>query len=188
MPTRDSSASSQGARAGRIGSVSTAMKRTPRLTNCGFDHVLTGRWSKKSPIDFRLWGITSSIDRAPAKNAGLALEQAVIAAAHCIWGDSKIREQIRMCLGIPGKIVEITNPAQKLALVDVAGVKREVNVTCVVNEEHPLESCIGDWVLVHVGFAMSRIDEQEAAATLEVLNELGEVQAELAAMRGSGKT
>ena len=93
-----------------------------------------------------------------------------------------------MCLGIPGKIVEITNSTQKLALVDVAGVKREINVTCVVNEEHPLESCIGDWVLVHVGFAMSRIDEQEAAATLEVLNELGEVQAELAAMRNSGRT
>jgi len=93
-----------------------------------------------------------------------------------------------MCLGIPGKIVEITNPTHKLALVDVAGVKREINVTCVVNEEHPLESCIGDWVLVHVGFAMSRIDEQEAAATLEVLNELGEVQAELAAMRNSGRT
>jgi len=93
-----------------------------------------------------------------------------------------------MCLGIPGKIVEITNPAHKLALVDVAGVKREINVTCIVNEEHPLESCIGDWVLVHVGFAMSRIDEQEAAATLEVLTELGEVQAELAAMRSSGRT
>ncbi len=93
-----------------------------------------------------------------------------------------------MCLGIPGKIVEITNPTQKLALVDVAGVTREINVTCVVNDEHPLASCIGDWVLVHVGFAMSRIDEQEAAATLKVLNELGEVQAELAAMRSSGRT
>ena len=93
-----------------------------------------------------------------------------------------------MCLGIPGKIVEITNETRKLALVDVAGVKREVNVTCIVNDDHPLEACIGDWVLVHVGFAMSRIDEQEAAATLKVLTELGEVQAELAAMRASGQT
>ena len=92
-----------------------------------------------------------------------------------------------MCLGIPGKIVEITNETRKLALVDVAGVKREVNVTCIVNDDHPLEACIGDWVLVHVGFAMSRIDEQEAAATLKVLTELGEVQAELAAMRASAK-
>jgi hydrogenase expression/formation protein HypC len=88
-----------------------------------------------------------------------------------------------MCLGIPGQIVKITNPERKLALVDVSGVQREVNITCVVNEEHPLESCVGDWVLVHVGFAMSRIDEQEAAATLAVLNELGEVQEELAAMQ-----
>lgn len=91
-----------------------------------------------------------------------------------------------MCLGIPGQIVSITNPERKLALVDVSGVQREVNVSCVVNEEHPLESVVGDWVLVHVGFAMSRINEQEAAATLEVLNELGEIQQELEAMQASG--
>ncbi len=90
-----------------------------------------------------------------------------------------------MCLGIPGQIVEITNRERKLALVDVSGVQREVNITCIVNEDHPLESCVGDWVLVHVGFAMSRINEQEAAATLELLNKLGEVQEELAAMQAS---
>ena len=90
-----------------------------------------------------------------------------------------------MCLGIPGQIVEITNTERKLALVDVSGVQREVNITCIVNEDHPLESCVGDWVLVHVGFAMSRINEQEAAATLELLNKLGEVQEELAAMQAS---
>ncbi len=90
-----------------------------------------------------------------------------------------------MCLGIPGQIVKITNPEQKLALVDVSGVQREVNITCIVNEEHPIESCVDDWVLVHVGFAMSRINEQEAAATLAILNELGEVQEELAAMQAS---
>ena len=93
-----------------------------------------------------------------------------------------------MCLGIPGQIVEITDETRKLALVEVSGVRREVNVTCVVNDEHPLSSCIGDWVLIHVGFAMSRIDEEEAAATLKVLTELGEVQAELAAMRTSGES
>jgi len=92
-----------------------------------------------------------------------------------------------MCLGIPGKIVEITDTKNKLAAVDVAGVKREVNITCIVNDAHPIESCIGDWVLVHVGFAMSRIDEEEASRTLEVLNALGEVQEELAAMRASGQ-
>jgi len=92
-----------------------------------------------------------------------------------------------MCLGIPGQIVEISDKTRKLALVDVAGVKREVNIGCIVNEEHPVDGCVGDWVLVHVGFAMSRIDEKEAALTLEVLTELGEVQEELAAMRASGE-
>ena len=92
-----------------------------------------------------------------------------------------------MCLGIPGRIVEICDAEKKLALVEVGGVKRQVNLACIVNEEHPVESCLGDWVLVHVGFAMSRIDEQQAAETLEILNQLGEVQEELAAMRASGK-
>lgn len=91
-----------------------------------------------------------------------------------------------MCLGIPGKIVEITDPTRKLGLVDVSGVKRQVNLACIVNEEHPIESCVGDWVLVHVGFAMSRIDEREAEATLRILTKLGEVQAEHAAMQASG--
>lgn len=92
-----------------------------------------------------------------------------------------------MCLGIPGRIVEITDVERKLGLVEVAGVGRQVNLACIVDEAHPLERCVGDWVLVHVGFAMSRIDEDQAAETLAILAELGEVQEELAAMRGSGK-
>ena len=91
-----------------------------------------------------------------------------------------------MCLGIPGRVVEISDATKKLAMVDVGGVKRQVNMACVVNEEHSIEDCLGDWVLVHVGFAMSRIDEQQAAETLEILTELGEIQEELAAMRASG--
>jgi hydrogenase expression/formation protein HypC len=88
-----------------------------------------------------------------------------------------------MCLGIPGKIVAITNHANKLATVDVLGVRREINIACIVDAAHPVDSCIGDWVLVHVGFAMSRIDEREANLTLEILQSLGEAQAELRAMR-----
>lgn len=90
-----------------------------------------------------------------------------------------------MCLGIPGRIVRIADPAKKLAVVDVSGVKREINIACIVNEAHPVEACVGDWVLVHVGFAMSRIDEQQAAETLKILTELGEAQAELEAMSRS---
>lgn len=77
-----------------------------------------------------------------------------------------------MCLGIPGQIVEITDINQKLAIVKVGGVKRQVNIACIVDEEHQAESCVGDWVLVHVGFAMNRLDEQEAAETLALLREL----------------
>ncbi|GAC1630693.1 MAG: HypC/HybG/HupF family hydrogenase formation chaperone [Nevskia sp.] len=88
-----------------------------------------------------------------------------------------------MCLGIPGRVVEITDARSKLGMVDVCGVRRQINLACVVNEEHPIESCVGDWVLVHVGFAMSRIDEAEAALTLDLLNQLGEAQTEIEAMR-----
>ena len=88
-----------------------------------------------------------------------------------------------MCLGIPGQIVEITDAANKLGMVDVSGVRRQINLACIINEEHPIQSCVGDWVLVHVGFAMSRIDEKEARLTMELLVELGEAQAEIEAMR-----
>lgn len=90
-----------------------------------------------------------------------------------------------MCLGIPGQIVEIDAEENKLAIVNVGGVRRQVNITCVVDDEHPPASCIGDWVLVHVGFAMSRIDEEEAKRTIDLLSEMGEVQAEIQAMRES---
>ena len=92
-----------------------------------------------------------------------------------------------MCLGIPGRIVRIDDAAKKLATVDVSGVKRQVNIACIVDEAHPVASCLGDWVLVHVGFAMSRIDEAEAAQTLKILIELGEAQLEIEAMRKSGR-
>jgi hydrogenase expression/formation protein HypC len=88
-----------------------------------------------------------------------------------------------MCLGIPGLIEAITRPEAKLARVDVLGVKREINIACIVREGEPLEECIGAWVLVHVGFAMNRIDEREAMLTLQLLKELGDAQAELEALR-----
>jgi hydrogenase expression/formation protein HypC len=68
-------------------------------------------------------------------------------------------------------------------MVDVSGVQREVNVACVVEDGKTVEDCIGYWVLVHVGFAMSRINEEEAAQTLKILFELGEAQGEIEAMR-----
>ena len=90
-----------------------------------------------------------------------------------------------MCLGIPGQIVEIVDHENLLARVDVSGVRREINIACIVDDAHPPEACVGDWVLVHVGFAMSRIDEAEARKTLALLDQLGEVETELATMRAS---
>ncbi|MBA2078380.1 MAG: hydrogenase assembly protein HupF [Rhodanobacter sp. 68-29] len=89
-----------------------------------------------------------------------------------------------MCLGIPGQIAEVTNTEAKLALVDVLGVRREVNIACVIRDGETAEDVVGAWVLVHVGFAMSRIDEKEAQITLDLLHALGEAQAEAAALRG----
>ena len=84
-----------------------------------------------------------------------------------------------MCLGVPGQITAITDPTSKLAIVNIGGVKRQVNIACIVEETEPIESYVGDWVLVHVGFALNRLDEQEAIETLELLQELAEAQNEL---------
>jgi hydrogenase expression/formation protein HypC len=75
-----------------------------------------------------------------------------------------------MCLGIPGEIVELMPEHGDLARVDVAGVRRAVNIGLL--GEGGVRP--GEWVLVHVGFAMSKIDEAEAAATLRLLTGLGE--------------
>lgn len=77
-----------------------------------------------------------------------------------------------MCLGIPGRITKIIDTNKKLAIVDVGGVKRQVNIACIVNDQNPPESCVGNWVLIHVGFAMNRINEREAAETLKLIEEI----------------
>jgi hydrogenase expression/formation protein HypC len=79
-----------------------------------------------------------------------------------------------MCLGIPGRIVEIVDERTNQAIADFGGARRAINIACVVSDERPAAACVGDWVLVHVGFAMSRIDEAEAAATLALLRQMGE--------------
>jgi len=89
-----------------------------------------------------------------------------------------------MCLAIPGQIVELVDAGNHLAKVDVAGVVRTVNVGLVTSEEDP--AIVGDWVLIHVGFAMSKVDEAEAHATLESLRGLGEqFEEELAELEAS---
>jgi hydrogenase expression/formation protein HypC len=87
-----------------------------------------------------------------------------------------------MCLGIPGEVVEIIADRPDLARVDVSGVKRAVNIGLLEGEDvRP-----GDWVLIHVGFALSKIDEAEAKAALEFLESIGQAYAdEMAALRES---
>ena len=89
-----------------------------------------------------------------------------------------------MCLGMPGVVQEIVDREAFLAVVEISGVRRKINVAC-VSAPDALDELVGHWVLVHVGFAMSIIDEAEAQKTLEVLESLGEVQDELMAMRNS---
>ena len=89
-----------------------------------------------------------------------------------------------MCLGMPGVVQEITDREAFLAVVEISGVRRKINVACVAAAD-ALDDLVGQWVLVHVGFAMSIIDEAEAKKTREVLESLGEVQDELMAMLNS---
>jgi len=74
-----------------------------------------------------------------------------------------------MCLAIPGQITEITDAENHIAKVEVSGVRRSVNISLVADQAN-----VGDWVLIHVGFALSRIDEKAAQQTLRFLETLGE--------------
>jgi hydrogenase expression/formation protein HypC len=79
-----------------------------------------------------------------------------------------------MCLGIPGRVIEIVSRDFQVAQVDVAGVHRAVNIGHLMDEG--LE--VGDWVLVHVGFAIRRMDDEEAQTAVAFLNGLGGVYSE----------
>jgi hydrogenase expression/formation protein HypC len=89
-----------------------------------------------------------------------------------------------VCLAIPGLVVDIVDEANRLAEVDVAGVRRTINIGLLDAEGDSARP--GDWVLIHVGFALSKVDEQEAAATLELLEGMGaDYEQELMELRGS---
>ena len=91
-----------------------------------------------------------------------------------------------MCLGIPGRIVEVSDREAGLATVDVSGVRRSISVALVDEPAAPIAE--GDWVLIHVGFALSRIDEEQAHETLELLRRGAELQRELDEMRRGSVT
>ncbi|MCW2902415.1 MAG: hydrogenase assembly chaperone HypC/HupF [Streptosporangiaceae bacterium] len=87
-----------------------------------------------------------------------------------------------MCLGIPGQIVEILQDQPDLAKVDVSGVRRAINIG-LITEDKPEP---GDWILIHVGFALSKIDEEEAKSAMDFLEGIGQAYAdEIDALRES---
>jgi hydrogenase expression/formation protein HypC len=76
-----------------------------------------------------------------------------------------------MCLAIPGQILELVDAANQIAKVDVVGVRRNINVSLLADDGDGAQP--GDWVLIHVGFALSKVDEEEAHATLRLLQQMG---------------
>ncbi len=76
-----------------------------------------------------------------------------------------------MCLAIPGQVIELVDEENQIAKVDVVGVRRNINVSLLANDSGGARP--GDWVLIHVGFALSKVDEQEAHATLRLLEQMG---------------
>jgi hydrogenase expression/formation protein HypC len=87
-----------------------------------------------------------------------------------------------MCLAIPGKIVEISADSPDSALVDVVGVRRRIDLGLLA-EDRPVP---GDWVLIHVGFAMSKISEEDAADQMKTLRMLGEIDGVMQEVQGYG--
>src|ERR1700761_2212411 len=98
-----------------------------------------------------------------------------------------------MCLAVPGQVVEIVDPVNQIAKIDVVGVRRNINVSLLADDAgggapggggggvRP-----GDWVLIHVGFALSKVDEEEARATLRLLERMGaEYEQELEELKAS---
>lgn len=92
-------------------------------------------------------------------------------------------EGCHMCLAIPGKIVDIVAPGQSTGIVDVGGVRRRIELGLLQGENQP---SVGDWVLIHVGFAMSKISERDAMEQMKTLLILGEGEAAMQEIRGYG--
>ncbi len=87
-----------------------------------------------------------------------------------------------MCLAIPGKIIEISSDNEDSALVEVVGVRRRIDLG-LLQDHKPVP---GDWVLIHVGFAMSKISEQDAADQMTTLRMLGEIEGAMQEIQGYG--
>ena len=81
-----------------------------------------------------------------------------------------------MCLGIPAKIIQIKDPVLGIASAETDGVKRDINLAMLASQFPTLDTLVGKWVLLHVGFAMAVIDQQQAQETLSLLKEAGHAE------------
>src|SRR5262249_33744346 len=122
----------------------------------------------------RPWCARSCRNRTALSRCGLHSEVAesstCLSATHFHESADRHRERsMTMCLGIPGQVVDIVDAEQSLAKVDVNGVRRIISVRLLADDNLQ----VGDWVLVHVGFAMAKIDEREAAMTLNQVQKMG---------------
>ncbi|MBK1840503.1 HypC/HybG/HupF family hydrogenase formation chaperone [Azospirillum sp. YIM B02556] len=81
-----------------------------------------------------------------------------------------------MCLGVPARIVAIADAGRMLAIADILGERREVDLSCIAEPGEALSKQIGQWVLVHLGFALSRIEEVDARVTLDLLRQIDEAE------------
>ncbi|PWC91444.1 hydrogenase formation protein HypC [Azospirillum sp. TSH100] len=82
-----------------------------------------------------------------------------------------------MCLGVPARIITIADAGRMLAVAEILGESREVNLSCIAEPGSPLSNEIGQWVLVHMGFALSRVEEADAQVTLDLLRQVDEAEA-----------
>src|SRR3954454_14031125 len=133
----------------------------------------TRRWPhctniRKEPL------LPSWVRSCPNRTESLRYERRSAAAgsstcSSAIRCPGSAERRFAMCLGIPGQVVEIVDAEQSLAKVDVNGVRRNISVRLLADDNLQ----VGDWVLVHVGFAMAKIDESEAAMTLDQVQKMG---------------
>ncbi|MFC5356468.1 HypC/HybG/HupF family hydrogenase formation chaperone [Azospirillum himalayense] len=82
-----------------------------------------------------------------------------------------------MCLGVPARIIAIADAGRRLAIVDILGERREVDLSCIAEPGEALSDQVGRWVLVHLGFALSRVEEADARVTLDLLRQIDEAEA-----------
>src|SRR6516225_6177368 len=139
-----------------------------------------GKMAELDSIDYLFVVPSSSVHRI--QEAQTTIYQVLWELTTAALASLTIRKRCHMCLGIPGEVIELHPEQPDLAKVDVSGVRRLINIGLIFDDT-PVP---GEWVLIHVGFALSKIDEREAAAAMEFLEGIGQAyDDEIAALKES---